>query len=91
MGEGQGGISDEAASFLAWLRIQEHEAAHPDQPYATILDLRQAHPKAPIDELARQLGDRMGSPVSPDVFRKILSQARRKFMDLATGPGPAQA
>lgn len=53
MGEEPAGISDEVVIFLAWLRIQEHEAAHPDQPYATALDLRSPqgipHGRSPLD------------------------------------------
>ena len=85
MAEEQEGISREAALFLTWLRLQEHEAANPGQPYATVLEMRQS--RFSIDDLAQQLSAKVGSPVSPEMFRKTLQKARRKFLELITELG----
>jgi RNA polymerase sigma-70 factor (ECF subfamily) len=80
-------ISREAALFLTWLHVEEHEAAHPEQRYATVLHLRQSRPKAPIEELAREFSNICGSVVSPESFRKLLQRARYKFGEFFTGLG----
>src|SRR5262245_51550659 len=68
--------------FQVWLRMESEEADHPERPLATVLELRRSRPEAPIADLAREFGARVGSPVSPDRFRALLMQARRRFLAL---------
>jgi hypothetical protein len=76
--------SREAAILRTWLRLQEHEAAHPGQPYATVLQLRRSRPEAAVADLAQEFSGMVGTPFSPAMFRKVLRQARCKFLELLT-------
>jgi DNA-directed RNA polymerase specialized sigma24 family protein len=62
-------------------RLETYEATTPKNRYATVLQLRVAHPDAAIDELASQLSER-GAKVTPESFRKTLQRARAKFLEL---------
>ena len=91
MEDGREDFNHRAAIFQTWMRLEEHEAAHPGQPYATVLHLRTSRPKADIAALAQEFSEMVGSPVSPEAFRKLLSHARRKFFIVWTElgyPGP---
>jgi RNA polymerase sigma-70 factor (ECF subfamily) len=72
----------EAVIKRVWSRLETYEASTPKNRYATVLHLRVGHPDAGIDELAHQLGDTLGSRISPEAFRKTLQRARKKFLDL---------
>lgn len=76
-----------AAIAQTWVLLQEHEAAHPGQPYATVLHLRVSQPKADISDLAQEFSAMVGAPVSPQAFRKVLQAARGKFLEIITGLG----
>ena len=54
----------------------------PKNRYATVLHLRVNNPDAPIEEIAKQMADQVGTPVSPEAFRKTLQRARAKFLEL---------
>jgi hypothetical protein len=82
MADGREDFNLRAAIFQAWVRLEEHEAAHPGQPYATVLHLRKSRPKADIAAVAQEFSEMVGSPVSPQAFRKLLNRARRKFMEV---------
>jgi hypothetical protein len=79
--------SREAAILRTWLRLREHEAAYPGQPYAMVLHLRRSRPKAAVADLAQEFSGLVGTPVSPAMFRKVLHQARCKFLELLTELG----
>jgi hypothetical protein len=87
MAEEPEGISREAVLVQTWLRIEDHETAHPEQPYATVLHLRQSRPKAPIEELAQEFSNMCGTAVSPESFRKLLQRARYMFREVFTELG----
>jgi hypothetical protein len=57
-----------AAIFRAWVRLEEHEAAHPGQPYATVLHLRKSRPKTGIAAWPRKSAKRPGRPSRPRRF-----------------------
>jgi hypothetical protein len=79
--EGEG-FNRRAAIFQAWVRLEEHEAAHPGQPYATVLHLRKSRPRTDIAALAQEISETAGSPVTPEAFRKLLQRARAKFLQV---------
>ncbi len=70
----------------AWACLEQHEAEHPHQPYATALRLRRARPKASVASIARELNERIGVRISPADLTKILYDARRKYLDVYGGP-----
>jgi RNA polymerase sigma-70 factor (ECF subfamily) len=72
----------EAVIRRVWSRLELYEASTPKNRYATVLHLRVGHPDAPIEQLAQQLSDQLGSKVSPEAFRKTLQRARGKFLEL---------
>jgi RNA polymerase sigma factor (sigma-70 family) len=65
-----------------WSRLETYEASTPKNRYATVLHLRMDHPDAPIEEIAKNLGQQLGTPVTPEAFRKTLQRARSKFLEL---------
>lgn len=65
-----------------WLRLQTFEVSTPKNRYATVLKLRRESPEASIDELAAELGKKLGGKVTPEAFRKTLQRAREKFLEL---------
>lgn len=65
-----------------WSRLETYQATTPKNRYASVLQLRRDNPKAPIDEIADQLGRETGQPMSPEAFRKNLQRARAKFIEL---------
>jgi hypothetical protein len=87
MAEEWEGNSREAVLLQTWLRLEEYEAAHPEQPYATVLHLRQSRPMASVAELAREFSNMCGSAVSLESFRRLLQRARCKFGELFTDLG----
>ena len=65
-----------------WSRLETYEVQTPKNRYATVLHLRADHPDAPIDDLTNRLGQRIGTLVSSEAFRKTLQRARAKFLEL---------
>ncbi len=65
-----------------WSRLETYEASTTKNRYASVLHLRVENTEASIDELALALGDRVGSKVSAEAFRKTLQRARGKFLEL---------
>ncbi len=65
-----------------WARLENYELATPKNRYSTVLQLRVAHPDAPIEAIAELLGIHVGAEVRPDAFRKSLQRARSKFLEL---------
>jgi len=63
-------------------RLETYEAATPKNRYAKVLQLRISDTDASIEELAERLGVEVGSPVTPEAFRKTLQRARAKFFEL---------
>jgi len=55
-----------------WSRLETYEVWTPKNRYATVLHMRVGNPDAPIDDLATQLGQRLGIEVRPEAFRKTL-------------------
>jgi RNA polymerase sigma-70 factor (ECF subfamily) len=72
----------EAVIKRVTLRLQTFEATTPKNRYATVFQLRMEHPDAPIEDLAQRLATQLGTPVSPEGFRKTLQRARSKFLEL---------
>ena len=72
----------EAVIKRVWSRLETYEANTPKNRYATVLQLRRDHPKASIEEIAEQLSEVTGTPMSPEAFRKNLQRARAKFIEL---------
>lgn len=72
----------EAVLKRVWSRLETYQATTPKNRYATVLQLRRDHPKAPIDEIAGKLSAQVGARVSPEAFRKNLQRARAKFIEL---------
>jgi len=72
----------EAVLKRVWSRLETYQATTPKNRYATVLQLRRDHPKAPIEEIAAMLGEQTGAPVTPEAFRKNLQRARAKFIEL---------
>ena len=72
----------EAVLRRVWSRLETYQATTPKNRYATVLQLRRDFPKATIDEITEKLADILGSPVTPEAFRKNLQRARAKFIEL---------
>lgn len=72
----------EAVLKRVWSRLETYQATTPKNRYATVLQLRRDHPKAPIEEIAEKLSQQLGARVSPEAFRKNLQRARTKFIEL---------
>jgi RNA polymerase sigma-70 factor (ECF subfamily) len=66
----------------AMSRLETYESNTPKNRYHTVLQLRRTHPKAPIEDLAAQLSQQIGGPVTPEAFRKTLQRSRSKFLEL---------
>ena len=62
--------------------IETYESNTPKNRYASVLHLRVNEPDSPIEDIARRLGDQIGTTVSPEAFRKTLQRARAKFLEL---------
>lgn len=65
-----------------WSRLETFEVSTKKNRYATVLHHRVDDPDAPIEDLAHQLSERLGTPVTPEAFRKTLQRARSKFLEL---------
>ncbi len=72
----------EAILKRAFSRLETYEASTPKNRYATVLTLRRDNPSGSIEEIALELGKRVGTKVTPESFRKTLQRARAKFFDL---------
>ena len=72
----------EAILKRAFSRLETYEASTPKNRYATVLNLRREFPEHAIEEIAKQLEERIGIKVTPESFRKTLQRARAKFFDL---------
>jgi RNA polymerase sigma-70 factor (ECF subfamily) len=72
----------EAVLHRVWSRLETYQATTPKNRYATVLQLRRDHPKAPIEEIAEKLSHIIRTPVRPEAFRKNLQRARAKFVEL---------
>ena len=72
----------EAVLRRVWSRLETYQATTPKNRYATVLQLRRDFPKASIDEITEKLGGIIGTPVTPEAFRKNLQRARAKFIEL---------
>jgi len=66
----------------AMSRLETYEIKTPKNRYHTVLQLRRVHPKAPIEDLAAELGTQLGLTITPEAFRKTLQRARAKFLEL---------
>jgi RNA polymerase sigma-70 factor (ECF subfamily) len=65
----------------AWQALAEVEA-QTGQPFHTVLRLRVDHPDLRSPQLAEQLAERLGKPVSAAGVRQTLHRARDRFADL---------
>jgi len=72
----------EAVLRRVWSRLETYQATTPKNRYASVLQLRRDFPKASIDDITEKLGEIIGSPVTPEAFRKNLQRARAKFIEL---------
>lgn len=72
----------EAVIKRVWSRLETYEAVTPKNRYASVLHLRVGNPDASIEEIAGKLGDRTGTKITPEAFRKTLQRARGKFLEL---------
>jgi RNA polymerase sigma-70 factor (ECF subfamily) len=72
----------EAIIRRVWSRLDSYEACTPKNRYAKVLHLRVNHPDASIEEIAERLSEQVGTPITPEAFRKTLQRARGKFLEL---------
>jgi RNA polymerase sigma-70 factor (ECF subfamily) len=80
----------------AWAALQEAEKSS-GQPFFTVLRFRADHPDATSQQMADDLGQVLGKPLTAPGLRQVLHRARERFADLlldaiAQGldqPGPA--
>lgn len=72
----------EAVIRRVWSRLESYEARTPKNRYAKVLHLRVGEPDASIDEIAKRLEEKTGTPITPEAFRKTLQRARNKFLEL---------
>lgn len=63
-------------------RLETFQAMTPRNQYATVLNLRLANPRTPIETLAATLAAQTGRPITPEAFRKTLQRARAKYVQL---------
>jgi hypothetical protein len=68
-------------------RMETDTAIAPGEILAAVLRLRRQRPRAKIEDLARELSIQIGTPVSPEAFRKLLQRARRRFLELLDEEG----
>lgn len=66
----------------AMCRLETYEVNTPKNRYYSVLQMRRENPKAPIEDLATQLGRQIGTTITPEGFRKTLQRARSKFLEL---------
>jgi RNA polymerase sigma-70 factor (ECF subfamily) len=64
-----------------WAALAEAEAKG-SQPFYSVLHLRAKHPGMPSEELARQVGERIGRTFTAVGVRQVLHRARERFADL---------
>lgn len=65
----------------AWAALREFERRTPTNPAYTLLKLRTEFPEASGDELAAELGARLGRAVRADAGRQMLRRARLRFAE----------
>jgi len=66
---------------LTWVALEEFER-QTGQPYHTILQFRTENPLVASEELADQIGIRLGKKYTIHAIRQALHRAREKFSDL---------
>jgi RNA polymerase sigma-70 factor (ECF subfamily) len=72
----------EALMRHALWRLKTYEVDTPGNYFHTVLELRQTHPRTPIEDLAAQFSEQVGDCVTPEAFRKMLQGARSRFLKL---------
>jgi RNA polymerase sigma factor (sigma-70 family) len=65
----------------AWSRLEQHEKEH-DQPFYTVLRFRADNPKLKSQDLAHELSERLGKPVTAAGTRQLIHRARERFAEL---------
>jgi RNA polymerase sigma-70 factor (ECF subfamily) len=65
----------------SWSALQAAEEVS-GQPYFTVLRFRADHPDASSTEMADQLSEVLGKPITSSAVRQILHRARERFADL---------
>ncbi|WP_165073918.1 RNA polymerase sigma factor [Paludisphaera rhizosphaerae] len=64
----------------AWQALKDHEQ-NTGQPYWQVMRLRLARPQLRSPDLAKELSERIGRPVTAGSLRQILHRARDKFTE----------
>lgn len=64
-----------------WNALSEHQAKT-GQPFFAVLQFRAEHPDLRSEQMAQQLGPRLGKPVTAAAIRQTLHRAREKFAEL---------
>lgn len=64
-----------------WNALFEHQA-QTGQPFFAVLQFRAEHPDLRSEQMAQQLGPRLGKPVTAAAVRQTLHRAREKFAEL---------
>jgi RNA polymerase sigma-70 factor (ECF subfamily) len=72
----------EAVLKRALTRLETYELKTPKNRYATVLALRRDNQGKSIEEIATLLSEKVGSPITPESFRKTLQRARTKYFEL---------
>jgi RNA polymerase sigma-70 factor (ECF subfamily) len=65
----------------AWEGLAEMER-EAKQPYYSVLRFKSEHPESRSAEMARQLGEQLGKPLTDAGVRQVLHRARDRFADL---------
>lgn len=68
----------------AWKALEQLERES-GQPYHTVLRFRAGHPDLRSEEMAGQLGTRLGKPLTAAALRQTLHRAREKFAEILVG------
>jgi hypothetical protein len=71
-------------SRKTWGALGRHQREAPGNLGYTVLRLKADHPEADSPESVARASERSGQPLTPVVFRKRLSRARRLFVELPT-------
>lgn len=67
---------------LAWSALEEYQKSTPGSIAYTLMRLRTESPDASSEELAEQLGAKLGRKVRADALRQQLRRARMRFAEL---------